>query len=71
MSRSMSEDDVRALSSTAGLPLATDRVPAAAELLSAWVPAANELSRKMSSAEYLALMPIAVFTHPQTGENWE
>jgi hypothetical protein len=33
------------------------------ELLAAWLPAANELSRKMSAVEHTTLLPATVFTH--------
>ena len=51
------------LAQTADLPLAVGRAAIAGELLAAWLPAANELSRKMSAIEHTALLPITVFTH--------
>jgi len=51
------------LAQTADLPLATGRATSAGALLAAWLPAANELSRKMSAPEHAALLPITVFTH--------
>jgi hypothetical protein len=33
------------------------------DLLGQWLPAANELSRKMSAAEHQALLPATVFVH--------
>lgn len=71
MSERVTAEQVRALATAAALPLGEERLNPAAELLSAWLPAANELSRKMSAADYDELMPITVFTHPQTGENRE
>lgn len=60
----LDEGDVRALAKAAALPLAEDRVPAVAQLLQDWFPAAIELSRIMSAPENLSVMPISVFTHP-------
>ncbi len=54
---------VRALAQAAGLSLAPGRCEAAAELLAVWLPAANELSRKMSAAEHQRLLPATVFVH--------
>ena len=51
------------LAQTADLPLAVGSATSAGELLAAWLPAANELSRKMSAIEHVALLPITVFTH--------
>ncbi len=64
-------DHVRTLAAAADLPLSDERLGRAAELLTAWLPAANELSRKMSAQEYLELMPITGLVHEhvdQTGE---
>ena len=52
-----------ALAATAELPLGTGRAAIAGALLAAWLPAANELSRKMSAIEHIALLPATVFTH--------
>jgi hypothetical protein len=54
---------VRALARYAALPLAPERAAVVAALLDAWLPAADELSRKMSSARYQTLLPITVLTH--------
>ena len=51
------------LAQIADLPLAVGSATIAGELLAAWLPAANELSRKMSAIEHTALLPITVFTH--------
>ena len=59
----MSAELARALAQGAGLPLAPGRDAIAGELLGAWLPPANELSRKMSALEYAALLPITTFTH--------
>lgn len=71
MSEPVTPKQVRTLAAVAELPLDEERLSLAAELLTAWLPAANELSRTMSAAEYDELMPITVLTHPQTGENRE
>ena len=52
-----------ALAATAELPLGPGRAAIAGALLAAWLPAANELSRKMSSVEPTALLPVTVFAH--------
>lgn len=54
---------VRALARYAALPLASDREAIVAGILDAWIPAADELSRKMSAAAHQALLPITVLTH--------
>ena len=53
----------RTLAAFADLPLAEGRDAIVGELLAAWLPPANELSRKMSSAEHSSLLPATVFTH--------
>ena len=52
------------LAATAELPLSAERAAISGALLAAWLPAANELSRKMSAVEHTALLPVTVFTHP-------
>lgn len=71
MSGSVSPDDVRSLAATAGLPLGEDRVGPVAELLAAWLPAANELSHKMSAPEHIETTPITVLVHPHAVEKGE
>jgi hypothetical protein len=71
LSESVSRDDVRSLAATAGLPLDEDRVGLVADLLGAWLPAANELSHKMSAPEYLETPPITVLVHPRPAEQGE
>jgi hypothetical protein len=71
MKDSVQPDHVRNLASAADLPLDGERLNSAAELLTAWLPAANELSKKMSAPEYLELMPITVLVHQQANENRE
>jgi hypothetical protein len=53
----------KALADQAGLPLAAGRAEIAGELLAEWLNAANELSLKMSAAQYRQLLPATVFTH--------
>ena len=54
---------VRALARYAALPLAPERESVVAAILDAWIPAADELSRKMSAGAHQALLPITVLTH--------
>ena len=55
--------DVGALARCAALDLRPERRAAVEALLSAWIPAANELSRKMSDAAHRELMPVTAFLH--------
>jgi hypothetical protein len=55
--------DVAALARCAALNLGADRLAAVEPILSAWIAAANELSRKMSAPAHQALMPVTVFVH--------
>jgi hypothetical protein len=65
----LSAELARALAQSAGLTLAPGRDAIAGELLAAWLPPANELSRKMSAVEHAALLPVTAFTHaPGDGE---
>jgi hypothetical protein len=59
----------RALARYAALPLAPEREAIVAAILDAWIPAAEELSRKMSAAEHQALLPITVLTHSTDAED--
>jgi hypothetical protein len=52
----------------AGLPLDEDRAAAVADLLGAWVPAANTLSTRMQAEPLRALMPTTVFGQPPAPE---
>lgn len=56
---------VGTIAATAELPLDAERAEAVAEGLAVWIPAANELNRKMSAPEHRERGPIAVFTHPE------
>ena len=59
----MSAALARVLAELADLPLGSGRDQIVGGLLAAWLPPANELSRKMSAPEHTALMPATVFTH--------
>jgi hypothetical protein len=59
----MSASLARTLAALADLPLGAGRDAIVGELLAAWLPPANELSRKMSAAEHTALLPATVFLH--------
>lgn len=52
------------LASMGELPLPSNRVAAAAAVLAAWLPDANELSQKMAAPIHQHLLPAIVFTHP-------
>ena len=54
---------VRMLARYAALPLAPERELVVAAILDAWLPAADELSRKMSAGALQTLLPITVLTH--------
>ena len=54
---------VRSLARYAARPLAPEREVIVASILDAWLPAADELSRKMSAGAHQALLPITVLTH--------
>ena len=64
----MSAERARVLARLADLPLDESRSAVVGELLAAWLPPANELSRKMSAARHMALLPATVFVHAP-GEN--
>lgn len=55
--------DVAALARCAALDLSPQRRAAVEAILSGWIPAANELSRKMSDPAHQSLMPVIGFTH--------
>ena len=54
---------VRLLARYAALPLTPERELIVAAILDAWLPAADELSRKMSAGSHQTLLPITVLTH--------
>ena len=51
------------LAAHASLNLSPDRLTAVESILAAWLPAARELSIKMSAPEHQALLPVTVFAH--------
>ncbi|SFO47538.1 hypothetical protein SAMN05216207_10658 [Pseudonocardia ammonioxydans] len=57
--------DVAAAARLADLALPDDRLAAVASLLSAWIPNANALSRRMQASNLDSLVPSVVFL--QTG----
>ncbi|MBE0546334.1 MAG: hypothetical protein IH627_01495 [Rubrivivax sp.] len=57
----------RMLARYAALPLPPEREATVAAILDAWIPAADELSRKMSAAIHQQLLPITVLTHAGGG----
>jgi hypothetical protein len=68
MSDETTEKDVEVYEGLADLKLKAERRKAVAGILSAWVPAANELSRKMAEPQHRALTPNTRFTHPGADE---
>jgi hypothetical protein len=58
------ESVIAAFAGAADLPLSQERASVIAKPLAAWLADANELSRKMSQAGYLDLMPVSIFSHP-------
>lgn len=59
----MSAALAKTLAAVAELPLPPEREAIVAALLAQWLPAANELSRKMSSPQNAALLPATIFRH--------
>ncbi len=59
----MSAALAKTLAAVAALPLTAEREAATGTLLAEWLPAANELSRKMSQAQHQELLPATVFAH--------
>lgn len=55
--------DATALARCAALSLGPERLAAVEAVLSAWIPAAHALSRKMSDPAYQSLMPVTAFVH--------
>ncbi len=62
----MSAAFARVLAELADLPLGAKRDEIVGGLLAAWLPPANELSRKMSAVEHTTLLPATVFRHAPT-----
>ena len=51
------------LAAHASLNLSPDRLTAVESILAAWLPAARELSIKMSAPAHQDLLPVTVFAH--------
>ena len=58
------EQTVRLLAAVANLKIDDEDMPAVIGVLSAWLPDANELNRKMSAPAHWQITPATVFTHP-------
>ena len=63
MSDEFTVKEVQSFERLADLPLKAERRAAIAGIMSVWVPAANELSRKMAELQHRALTPNVRFTH--------
>lgn len=68
MSDEITHEDVEVYEGLADLKLKAERRQAVAAILAVWVPAANELSRKMAELRYRAITPNIRFTHPGADE---
>lgn len=62
------EQTVRLLAAIADLEIDEEDMPSVVEVFGAWLPEANELNRKMSSAEHWQITPATVFAHPTSAE---
>jgi hypothetical protein len=61
-------EDVERFEKLAGLTLSADRRQGVADILNAWIPAANELSEKMAARQHRALTPAVRFSDPDIEE---
>ena len=68
MGDEITEREVEVLEGLADLKLKAERRKAVAAILAAWVPAANELSRKMAEPIHRGLGPNVRFSHPGADE---
>ena len=68
MGEEFTAKEVEVFESLADLLLKAERRAAVAAILSVWVPAANELSRKMAEPQHRALTPNVRFSHPAAEE---
>ena len=68
MGEEFTAKEIEVFERLADLPLKAQRRAAVAAILSVWVPAANELSRKMAEPQHRALTPNVRFTHPGAEE---
>jgi len=68
MAEEFTPQDVERFEKLADLKLPAERRVLVAGILSAWVPAANELSRKMAQPQHRGLTPNVRFIHPTPEE---
>ena len=68
MSDEITQKEVEVFEGLADLKLEPVRRKAVAGILSVWVPAANELSRKMAEPQHRAVTPNTRFAHPGADE---
>ncbi len=68
MTERITPEDVETFERLADLKLKGERRMGVADILSVWVPAANELSRKMAEPRHRGLTPNVRFTHPLSEE---
>jgi hypothetical protein len=68
MSDEITLGEIEVFERLADLKLKAERRQAIAGILSIWVPAANELSRKMAEPRHRALAPNMRFSHPGADE---
>lgn len=68
MTDRITPEDLEPFERLADLTLKGERRKGVADILSAWVPAANELSRKMAEPRHRGLTPNVRFTHPFSEE---
>jgi hypothetical protein len=57
-------DGIARIAHVTGLPLTPERIDALVDVFETWMAGSNELCRKMSEAQHLAVTPITVLTHP-------
>jgi hypothetical protein len=69
MNFKVSEEEVGMLSKLANLPLDKQRYKEILPPLNEWIEAANQLNLKMSNSQYSSIMPITIFTHPESNPN--
>jgi hypothetical protein len=68
MGEGFTVNEVEVFEGLADLVLKPERRAAVAGILSVWVPAANELSRKMAEPRHRELTPNVRFSHPAAEE---
>ncbi len=67
----ITSQEVERLERLASLSLTPERRQRVAEILNAWIPAANELSQKMASPQFRSLTPAIHFSDPNLEEGTE